>query len=276
MKIIIKSRKERGGEKDEPFVFSFYIVSILPAVYINCKYSVSACSHERMASSVNDFDRSFELFEHGNVEASFNNTQETSFDTSFDSLGFAFSAAIATTVVNDDEDDDPTLDRSMLFPEDPFFSEPGATSTTPHQVDAVRVSLQEQVSALYDDFSQEGSVTVSGEIHVKAASTDPITLKLIDKGNNLQRVQLLDQHDHSTADTSSNGVSCQLVRDDDGVRILRVQLDKAKLFRDVHVADYFATTTLRPVPLVSKFMTMMLAASYASISLRFGCLCSAD
>jgi len=191
-------------------------------------------------SSSDDFDRSFELFEqqqktdnheHQLKDTSFA-TNETSFDTSFDSAGFEFSAEPSTLFPDDD------IDGALLFPADPFQAD--------RQVDVVHVALHEQISALYDDFSQEGSVTVTGSIHVIMATNQPVTLRLIDETQQLQRVEQLDDS------------VCRMLRDDEGNRSLRVQLDQAKLFSQVHLADFVCVAALRPVPLVSEKLSFKL------------------
>lgn len=173
----------------------------------------------------NDFDRSFELFEK-NKDISFA-LNETNFDDSFDSAGYHFAA---TTLVSETcFDDESQLDRSMLFPNDPF-------QPSRDVEEIIRVAMHEQIAAMYDDFSQDGSITVTGSIYVKATMDVPFTLQLQDELLNLQRVEPYP--------------GCQLVRDDLGNRILKVELTKSKLFREVCIADFLCIANLRPVPLV--------------------------
>lgn len=218
------------------------------------------------------FDRSFDHFlEHLNNDPSFTtfDTNDTSFDKSFDSAGFKFSAAVVKAQHS------PAGSRrstTTLFPFDPFqIEDPNtavnttlnttATTTTTAsstpivlsrpRASPVRVFVHEQVSALYDDFSSEGSVSVTGSVRIKASSSSSrassndntesstIFLRLKDPHSCLQRVQ------------QGDDVSCQLTRDDQGQRSLRIKLEKSQASREVHVADFFCVASLRPVPLVS-------------------------
>ena len=117
----------------------------------------------------------------------------------------------------------------------------------------VRIALHEQVTALYDDFSTEGTVKVTGSIWIQPnpdgegagenmaerGSPSTLLLKIKDPSSCLQRLQQLDD------------AFCKLTRDDQGQRSLLVTLDPVQQSREVHIADFYCSTTLRPVPLVS-------------------------
>jgi len=173
--------------------------------------------------SSEDFDRSFDFFNEKDdpwKEASASSKQ--ALDTTFDSDVFEFSA---TSSFGGQEEET----GSIFFPDDPFME------CSPIKA-WVRVAIHEQLSAMYDDFSQEGAITVTGSIHVKASECAPFSLVLKDTTENLQRIE-----------EQVPGV-CSV----DNKRVLRVKLDSTHSLQEIPIANYFCLPKLRPVPLVRK------------------------
>ena len=175
-----------------------------------------------MAAAENDFDQSFEYFGGEKEEGVLDGfaADKGRVDETFDSSIFEFSVAESSLLGEITE----TL--CLDYPE----QKP--------EITAVRVSVREQISAMYDDFSQEGAITVTGSIHVKSSTTlTPFRLVLRDKGQNVQRIEALGlcEHLHGAA----------------GDRELLIKLQKSQSNQEFPIANYFCVPKLRPVPLVS-------------------------
>jgi hypothetical protein len=168
-----------------------------------------------------DFDRSFDFFNEG--DDPWKEASKQALDTTFDSDVFEFSA---TSSFEGQEEET----GSIFFPDDPFLA------SSPIKV---RVAIHEQLSAMYDDFSQEGAITVTGSIHVKVAESVPFSLVLNDSAENVQRIEELPD-------------VCSV----DNMRVLQVKLDPTHALEEIPIANYFCLPKLRPVPLVS-FVTCL-------------------
>jgi hypothetical protein len=166
-----------------------------------------------------DFDRSFDFFASHAASESFQNT-------TIDSDNFQYSVT----------KQEPVFDKqNILFPdfESDFFSL--STSST------VRVAIQEQLSAMYDDFSQEGSITVTGSVHILPttnATSSPLNLLIKDSDDCIQRVE----------DASEN---CQTNDSGNGTFTLRVNCSDLSSQQETRLVNYFCAPKLRPVPIVS-------------------------
>jgi hypothetical protein len=133
-----------------------------------------------------DFDRSFDFFQ-SKVDAEENKVQqiwnqdnswiinETSLDTSFEGDMFEFSAAKS----NPDSKDQTTVRKNVLFPADPFVKEQQQQNVEEKGAVSVQFAISEQVSAMYDDFSQEGAISVTGSIHMKPTEKIKSTICLV-------------------------------------------------------------------------------------------------
>lgn len=183
-----------------------------------------------MSAAANDFDRSFDYFEirdGATKNESFLGDEaagggETLFDATLENDHFEFSVAEKSLP------DAFTGAKATNFPD--FLGQQLDPST-------VYVAAHEQISAKYDDFSQEGTIAVTGSIHVRAATENPFTLVLRDNAQNIQYIE---------------GVgACVISQSAAGDRKLRVDLLEAQLNEDVLIANYFCAPKLRPVPLVS-------------------------
>lgn len=191
-----------------------------------------------MAGAAEDFDRSFEFFEK-QQKAGTTREKDVSFcdefgggialDTTFESNLFEFSVDECSL------QDDHTENRSTIFSDDIFEQ---------YQETTVQVAVHEQLSAMYDDFSQEGAITVTGSIHVKTPKVTPFTLVLRDEAHIVQRVEVFVASE-----------VCELLQDGavGGDRQLRVNLHESQSNEEILIAKYFCLPTLRPVPLVSSF-----------------------
>jgi hypothetical protein len=124
-------------------------------------------------------------------------------DVTFESDIFEFSVTDLTAV-----DGANALPRSSSwFPDFSHIVEPTA----------VDVAVHEQLAATYDDFTQNGAITVKGSIYIRtAATTFEVTIK----------------------DEKAKA------------RTLHVELKSSHPKDEILIANYFCTPKLRPVPLV--------------------------
>lgn len=173
-----------------------------------------------MATGAEDFDRSFDYFatHQGGKEDSFQD--EFADQTFVETDLFEFSAAESS------------------FAEDDMGKH---LSEQPVETTTVRVAVHEQLAALYDDFAQEGAMTVTGSIHVKAAAVTPFSVLLRDKEQNVQSFEVA-------------GVVSECKLDATGGRELIVELQESQLNHDIPIASYVCAPELRPVPLVSPLL----------------------
>lgn len=182
---------------------------------------------------MDDFDRSFEYFEKHSSLSSFHskatNTslqrdEENEFDPSFASDAFSFSATFSH------EESDREIFQAANSELNAFRGKEGK------QVD---VRIHEQVSALYDDLSQDGSIAVTGTIYLQTALQ---SLRLDVK--NTQYIQRIEGRDDV----------CQLLQRgvDVTARGLRVELPKKGMatLTEIPIASFYCVAKARPVPLV--------------------------
>eukprot|EP00977_Amphora_coffeiformis_P013648 scaffold3608_cov183-Amphora_coffeaeformis.AAC.35 len=111
----------------------------------------------------------------------------------------------------------------------------------------VAVAVHEQLSAIYDDVSQEPSCHLEGTIHVKSStdmSRHPFCLVLRDL---LGHIDVLEDRPAVAKDVSKEISRKGLHRGD---RVMRVSLPSTSKGKAVQIARYICTTGLRPVPLV--------------------------
>jgi hypothetical protein len=189
-----------------------------------------------MASAgVDDFDRSFDYFvkDHvgGKVDSfldDFTGSGQDPAHAAFDGDVFQFPATASS----------PASDQHQLFHPLQFAAFP---VSDPSQLEGdapvVHVAIREQLSAMYDDFTQEGSIAVTGSICVKSAQTKRFHLVVKDEESNIQRLESIRSQKN--------------VLGESGKRELRVDLKGTKPSEEVLVANYFCSPKLRPVPLVS-------------------------
>lgn len=191
-----------------------------------------------------DFDRSFDFFENNGEGSSSEgpwtekNWKSNPADTSFDTDIFEFTATLSNQYGSEDHGS-----QTSIFPEDPF----SASFEKPTKVDTIQVAVQEQLSALYDDVSSEPTCQVEGSIYVKSRSQMegiPFCITLRDLMVNLNRVEATEDLGQDVSDKISRK---GLHRSD---RVLRVRLPPESGEGEMRIANYFCSSTLRPVPLV--------------------------
>jgi hypothetical protein len=103
----------------------------------------------------------------------------------------------------------------------------------------VYVSVHEQLSAIYDEFSQEGSISVSGTVHVKSASALSFQLAFDDDEQVIQSIEAVE----SICGPASPKAD----------PLHRIELHPLHANEEVLVATYVCEPKLRPVPLVCLF-----------------------
>lgn len=112
----------------------------------------------------------------------------------------------------------------------------------------VGVAVHEQLSATYDDASEEPSSHLEGTVTVRATtdmSRHPFCLVIRDL---LGHIEVLEDRTLVSKDVSQQISRKGLHRSD---RVIRISLPATSTRKDVQVARYICTTRLRPVPLVS-------------------------
>ena len=112
----------------------------------------------------------------------------------------------------------------------------------------VTVAVHEQLSATYDDVSEEPSCHLEGSVYVRATadmSRHPFCLVVRDL---LGHVEVLEDRTVVSKDVSQQISRKGLHRAD---RVVRISLPSSSTRKDVQIARYICTTRLRPVPLVS-------------------------
>lgn len=188
------------------------------------------------------FDQSFDLF----FETDDKGWKESgtwganAFDTSFESDPFEFSA------VGSSFHPAPTH-SATLFPTDPFGKSGKPT---------VQVAILEQLSALYDDVSTEGSISVEGSVFVKPSkllTNLPFCLVLRDLLDHVERCEEKSAVCHNINDK----VSRKGLHKSD--RVFRVTLPR-QVATEVAIMDYVCVPTLRPVPIVSELLHVLHAS----------------
>jgi hypothetical protein len=131
----------------------------------------------------------------------------------------------------------------LFFPSaDDFFRE------VPEDPATVHVAIHEQLSAIYDDISEDPACQVEGSIHVKPSAemgNSPFSLVLRDLMGHLKNVK--DRTDFCQDVTDK--VSRQGLHKSD--RVFRVMLPPNVLANgEVPIAKYICSSRVRPVPLV--------------------------
>jgi hypothetical protein len=106
--------------------------------------------------------------------------------------------------------------------------------TEPTSVD---VAFHEQLAATYDDFTQDGAISVTGSIYIRTAATAPFDLTINDDTESIITIEPLD-------------TVCKQVKNKSTSRILRVELKSSRPKEEILIANYFCGPKLRPVPLV--------------------------
>ena len=151
-------------------------------------------------------------------------------DVTFESDIFEFSVTDSTAINNNGTNN--ALPRSSSwFPDFSSLIEPTA----------VDVALHEQMAATYDDFTQNGAITVKGSIYIRtAATTFDVTIN--DDIQSIQRIEPIEpickqQRKGKTTITA-------------GTTTLRVELKSSRPKDEILIANYFCNPNLRPVPLV--------------------------
>lgn len=187
-------------------------------------------------SGSEDFDRSFEFFAKQHDGDLFdscvddfadNGKGKRSLNSTFDTAAFEFSVENSSFLLDLPDVSNSSVARFASFNNPVEFNE---------IIPVVNILIQEQVSAVYDDFSQEGSVAVSGSILVRSDDAKRFSLVVNDAEHSIQRVEALGANEH--------------VQDVTGGRELLVNLEDCKGSEDVSIANYFCVPKLRPVPLV--------------------------
>lgn len=123
--------------------------------------------------------------------------------------------------------------KSSWFPDFSILQEQEDPSPKPMKV---HVSVHEQLSAIYDEFSSEGSISVSGTVYVKAASAISFQLTFDDSEKLLQSIEVVESICGPTKSKTDP--------------ILRIELHPLHANEEIMVATYTCETQLRPVPLV--------------------------
>jgi ribosomal protein L24E len=143
-------------------------------------------------------------------------------DVTFESDIFEFSVTDSTA-----KDAANSLPRSLSwFPDFSNIIEP----TT------VDVAVHEQVAATYNDFTQNGAITVKGSIYIRTAATS-FELMINDESQNIQQFDPIESICTQKNDKAKN-------------KILRIELKSSLPKDEILIANYFCTPKLRPVPLV--------------------------
>jgi hypothetical protein len=79
--------------------------------------------------------------------------------------------------------------KSSWFPDFSILQDQDDRSPEPMKV---HVSVHEQLSAIYDEFSQEGSISVCGTVHVKSASAISFQLAFDDDEKFIQSIEAVE------------------------------------------------------------------------------------
>jgi hypothetical protein len=193
-------------------------------------------------AGVEDFDRSFNYFASDKGEGddvrpvdSFleefaGGGEQDLLNTTFESEVFQFPVTDSSLLPSNDPS---TVSQSLQFAVFPEGNDQPQNSTP-----IVHVNVCEQLSAMYDDLSQEGTVLVTGSICVQSTEKGKrFKLILEDDALNVQRIE-------STHAAKSDSRSTRTSRE------ILVDLQNAKSSDEVLIAKYFCSHKLRPVPLV--------------------------
>ena len=232
-----------------------------------------------------DFDRSFEFFADPKNNDSFaihtqsnpnspTRTSRASEETSFDSRAFAFSV----TKQEPNKQQQQHEQQPNQHDTDELFSPP-LSDTAPSITSAdndIQIIIQERLSAMYDDFSQEGAVTVTGSVHVALPSTNkphkqqqqqqeqvPYRLVLQDNAHRIHRVQ-------------EQKEVCKRRANANGQRVFEIlSSSSSETSTDpTLVLHYFCVPKLKPVPLV-RFLYERFTFTHCTLSLSLSIiLCS--
>jgi hypothetical protein len=159
----------------------------------------------------------------------------------------------------DDDDNGEQEEASRLFfpSADDFFRE------VPEDPATVHVAMHEQLSAIYDDTSEDPACQVEGSIHVKPSAemaNSPFSLVLRDLMGHLKSVKdrvggtggtAAGDYSYSYCQDVTDKVSRQGLHKSD--RVFRVTLPPNVLSNgEVPIAQYMCSSRVRPVPLVRR------------------------
>lgn len=176
---------------------------------------------------MDDFDRSFEYFEQHSSVSPFDSVkrhEESDFDPSFSS--FNFSATFSHEETEEEIFNDEESDRNV------FRGQQGG-----QQAD---IRIHEQVSALYDDFSQDGAIAVTGTIYLQTP-LQSLSLNL----KNTRYIQRIEERANlcQLSPQKKHGVT---------TRNLKVQLQEKGMasIAEIPIANFYCVAKARPVPLV--------------------------
>lgn len=207
------------------------------------------------------FDQSFDFFsDRNNVETKDDPWRgkaatwepKQGFDSSFESDPFEFSTAISSIRPVDHND----ASTSDLFPENPFKVKEAVEKGSQKlplgsRIGLIRVAILEQLSALYDSVSAEGSVCVEGSVYVKSLgrSSDPFCVVLRDTMQHVSRIDVQNDICHELPLTPETRKQLKSTE-----KVVRVSIpSNGKPLSDndeTLILNYVCAQHLRPVPLV--------------------------
>ena len=151
-------------------------------------------------------------------------------DVTFESDLFEFSVTESAA-----DDEKPTNESRSTW-----FSDFTSHNQNDQAPPTVHVAIHEQLSAVYDDFSQEGSISVTGSVHVTSSSSTPMNLKLYDELLAVQRVEPLAQ-------------VCKTVKHMSNNREFLIEVNALNSKEGVLIANYCCDPKVKPVPLVRNY-----------------------
>lgn len=111
----------------------------------------------------------------------------------------------------------------------------------------VKIVIHEQLTAMYNDFSQDGEISCVGSIFVHPAPALASSFCLVVK-DMLSQVQKVDINNDVCEEISTTPSNCGIRNSE---QIIKLTLNKNLDGRDILVANYSCISQLRPVPLVS-------------------------
>ena len=135
--------------------------------------------------------------------------------------------------------------KSSWFPDFSILQEPENSAQEPMKV---HVSVHEQLSAIYDEFSQEGSISVAGSVYVKSVSAASFQILFNDDAKCIQRI------------TPVESICRPMVSNEPG---LHVELHPLHSNEELLVSTYSCDSKLKPVPLVRQCFCLPCAFSKA-------------
>ena len=126
---------------------------------------------------------------------------------------------------------------------------------------AVDVAIHEQMAATYDDFTQNGAITVHGSIYIRTAATtlevtiqdDEQCIQQWEPMESICRVQPQSSKSHHKNSSSNNSTTT-----------LRVELKSSRPKDEIRIANYVCSPKLRPVPLVRFVHALVVVLEFAA------------